>query len=80
MKKIENIINSINKYVKIDDLEIENTYNYIKEKYDSNLLDEVLETTLILTSIYADIETIISSLIYKLLSNNIVELKDLEKK
>jgi len=80
MKEIKEIINNIKKYLDIDELEIINTYKYIEDKFDSIELNMILETTLVLTSIYADIETIIASLIYKLLTNNIVDKNDLEKK
>lgn len=77
---IEDIIKNIKKYLEIDENSLLNTYNYIKNIYDEDLLKEVLETVSILTSVYADIETINASLIYKLLTNHLVSEKELSSK
>ena len=80
MEKIKEIINNIKKYISIDEKEILETYDFIKDKYSYDNLNNVLETTLILTSIYADEETIIASLLYKLLIDNLVNNDSLAKK
>ena len=76
--KIEDIILNIKKYLEIDENIILNTYNYIEKLYNEEDFSEILETTYILTTLYADIETILASLIYKLLTNNLVNDKELE--
>ena len=72
---IENVILNIKKYLDIDDSLIIDTYNYVKNYLNEELIQEVLETVSILTTVYADIETIIACFIYKVLLNN----KELEK-
>ena len=80
MEKIRQIINNIKKYFELNEQELIDTYDYIKDKYSKEQLDEVCDTTLILTTIYADIETIIASLIHKLLIYELVNKFELEKK
>jgi len=80
MEKIEQIISNIKKYFELNEQELFDTYEYIKDKYSKEQLDEVCDTTLILTTIYADIETIIASLIYKLLINETATKTELEKR
>lgn len=75
--KLEDILENISKYVTIDNQKIIDTYNYINDKYDAKTLNYVLETAYILTTVYADIETIQASLIYKLLTNKLVDIKKL---
>ncbi len=68
---IDDIVSNLNKYL---DKEVDNlysTYNYIKVFYNEEILNFVLETCYILTTVYADIETINASLIYKLLKTDI---------
>lgn len=77
MRKIDEIIEKVNSYLKVDDNIILNTFDYATDKIKD--MDLVLETTLILTTIYADIETIVASLIYKLLTDKLVEKRELEK-
>ena len=75
---IENINKKINKYLNNNDLI--DTYYYVKKLYNKEQLDFVLETCLILTTVYADIETLKASLIYKLLTYKLIQEKDLEEK
>ena len=79
MEKLKEIIEKIKLYLEMDEKNVLETYNFISDKLDKENLDFVLETTLILTSIYADIETILASLLYKLLTNKIISQKELEK-
>ena len=81
MKKINYDIKTINdnvkKYLDIND-ELLNTYKYVENLYNKEKLNFILETCYILTTMYADIETLKASLIYKLLTENIKTYKDLE--
>lgn len=73
---IENLILNINKYLeKADTSLVLKAYNYLS----NYTLDtkEILETSIILTTVYADIETITASLLYKLLTEGKVIEKDL---
>ena len=67
---INDIINNIKQYIKDFDYEfIKDTYNFVLNNLSLDI-NEILETTYILTTLYSDIETITASLIYKLLSVN----------
>jgi len=78
--KINDIIKEIDKYLKTDNNIILDTYSYINNIYDEDTLNYVLETVLILTTVYADIETIIGGFIYKLLSLKLVTEKELSSR
>ena len=74
---IENLILNINKYLeKADTSLVLKAYNYLS----NYIIDtkEILETSIILTTVYADIETIVASLLYKLLTLELVTEKDLK--
>ena len=78
--KIEDIVKNTKKYFQSGEQELLDTYNYIKPFYSKELFDYVLETCSILTTVYADIETLKASLIYKLLTENLVKEKELTEK
>ncbi len=76
---LDNLIKEIKKYIKnVDPVLVEEAYafasNYLQEE-----LEEIFETAIILTSVYADIETIAASFLYKLLTYNKVSDKELAK-
>lgn len=78
MKKkynIENIIENINKYIKQDTKKVLEAYLYILNFLEEDKILEILETVSILTTLYADLETIEASILYKLLMDN----KELEQ-
>lgn len=77
---LEDIIKKINKYLNIEENKIIDTYDYIKQFLSDDILDEVLETVDVLTTVYSDIETITAGFIYKLLTYEKVSENDLEKK
>ena len=66
---IDQIEKNASKYLEEKVNDLIDTIEFIKDKYEEEILTEVLETTLILTTLYADIETLTASLIYKLFSN-----------
>ena len=68
---IEDISCSLKKYLDKEVDNLYNTYDYIKVYYNEEILNFVLETCYILTTVYADIETINACLIYKLMKTNI---------
>ncbi len=73
---IENLVLNINKYLEnIDTSLVIKAYNYLVDYIKD--IDEIMETAFILTTVYADIETITASLLYKLLTNDKVSEKDL---
>ncbi len=73
---IENLILNINKYLeKADTSLVLKAYNYLSNYITDT--KEILETSIILTTVYADIETITASLLYKLLTEGKVIEKDL---
>ena len=76
---IKNINDNIKKYLNIENALLD-TYKYIEKLYSKEELDYVLETCYILTTLYADIETLKASLIYKLLTEKIIKDKELENK
>ena len=78
--KIENLIDKINQYLKEDTSIIEESYNYITNYFNQDELKLVMETAFILTSVYADVETITASLLYKLLTLELVSDKELSEK
>ena len=78
--KIKKVISNIKKYYNLNENIIMEVYDYIKEKYDDETINETLETSEILTTLYADVETIIASLIYKLITKNIINEKELMNK
>ena len=71
---IEDIQNNLTKYLENEIKEINNTYQIIENMYEKKELDYVLETCYILTTLYADIETLKASLIYKIIKNKETEL------
>ncbi len=76
---IENLIIEVKKYLQVDTKVLLDAYELSKKYLDSKLEKETLETAFILTTVYADIETITASLLYKLLSLEKVSEKDLLK-
>ena len=78
--KIEDILSSIEKYLEIDAKILLDTYQYIQEFLDEKILNEILETGYILTTVYSDIETIQASFLYKLLTLEKIEEKTLKEK
>ena len=74
---IKTINDNVKKYLDIND-ELLNTYKFIENLYNKDDLDFILETCYILTTMYADIETLKASLVYKLLTKKIKTSKDLE--
>lgn len=65
---IDEIIKQIKKYLDFDEVILYDTFDFIKDYFDDNILDDLLEISYILTTVYADIETILASFLYKLLS------------
>ena len=78
--KIEDVVSSMQKYLDFKEQDIYDTYSYITSYFNEEQIKEVLEIAMILTTVYADIETIISSLIFKLYVYELVSEKELEKK
>ena len=78
--KINEIIENIKKYYDLDVNKLKDIYEYLSNIYDEETLDEVLETCLILTTLYADMETIIACAIYRLIINNLVSESELADK
>ncbi len=77
--KIEDLIDKINKYLKEDTGIILKAYNFISNYFDHDELNLIMETAFILTTVYADIETITASLLYKLLTYEKVSDKELSE-
>ena len=75
--KFDDIITGIKKYLDVNLEDLVNLYNYIEKKYDKKLLQNVLETSYILTTLYADMETIMASLIYKGLTYELIREQEL---
>ena len=78
--KIEDIISNMKKYLDFQEQDIYDTYAYINSYFNEEQIQEVLEIAMILTTVYADIETIISGLIFKLYVYELVSEKELEKR
>ncbi len=78
--KIENLIDKIKQYYKEDTDIIYDAYNYITNYFNQDELKLVMETSFILTSVYADVETITASLLYKLLTLDKVSDKELSER
>ncbi len=72
---IDSLINNIKKYLDKDTSLVEDAYKFSLKYFDDIEIKEILETANILTIVYADIETITASLLYKLLSKD----KEIEK-
>ncbi len=66
---IDSIINMLKTYINLNDYSlITKSFNYVKNYIDdSNILNDYLEIASILTTVYADMETISASLLYHLL-------------
>ena len=78
--KLQEVIKNIKKYLDIDENIVIDTYNYIKNYLSEDLVMEVLETSNVLTSVYSDIETILASFLYKLLTLDKVSEKEILEK
>ena len=75
---IDSIINMLKTYINLTDYTlITKSFNYVKNYIDDlNTLNDYLEIASILTTVYADIETISSSFLYHLLVLEKVTDKD----
>ena len=80
MKTIEDVIKNIKRYLDIDENIVIDTYNYIKNYLNDDLVLEILETVDVLTSVYSDIETILASFLYKLLTLSKVSEANIQEK
>ncbi len=79
---IQDILNLLKKYLKITDFSlVTESFNYVKTFIDDeSLLNDYLEIASILTTVYADIETISSSFLYHLLVLEKVTDKEIREK
>ena len=77
---INTLILEIKKYLNVDTSIVLEAYNFILEFLPEETIKEVLETSKILTTVYADIETITASLLYKLLTYEKVNEKELSNR
>ena len=79
---IDSIINMLKTYIKTNDFSlITDSFNYVKSFIsDTNTLNDYLEVASILTTVYADIETISASFLYNLLVLEKVDENTLREK
>ena len=77
---IDIILENINNYLKEDTSLVKDTYLFVKNYLPEEILDEVMETAGILTTVYSDIETIVASFLYKLLTLELINKNELKEK
>ena len=77
---IDLILENMNNYLKDDTSLVKDTYFFVKNYLPEEILDEVLETAGVLTTVYSDIETIVASFLYKLLTLELVSKNELKDK
>ena len=75
---IKDIIKIASDYLKADTTLINDTYNYILDYLDKDEQQSILNVAYILTTVYADQETISASFLYYLFIHDKVSRKDLE--
>ena len=83
MEKEEHTISKLIKkveYLGEDTSLITSAYNYILDYLNKKEVEKIMETCFVLTTVYADIETITACLLYKLLTYEKVSDKELSEK
>ena len=76
---IDNIIELFKKYNENDENNIIKSYNYVKNYFNADEIQDRLNISFILTTVNADADTISASILYRLITLNKVQKKDLEK-
>lgn len=78
---IDDIIKIVETYLKSDNLFlIKETYDYVFSYLSDELKHDILNVAYILTTVNADIETIMASFLYHMFTNDLVPRSELEKR